>query len=235
MKRFRRMSFWVVLMVFVTVAGCGEQNSSEGNVKTRIKDLKSIEADCVVTFYAEDGSSYITEQHHSISPLSETIVISADEPGGRFVCKLTGGNFDLTTGADKLSKIAAPMSDRNTTQIILTSIRAGVGAIDEEQQQLLGEPLKIDGQWYQPIKLESTKSISSEQILYRSSDTSIINIVQVTDIKGGGVFTGRGYNYQWFDEINTTLPMKIDVFNSENASSTRHKILRIEYHTVKLY
>jgi len=252
MKRVWLLSFLIIGLLSATLPGCGKVSIGSGSDESPANVVgdevskngwrgRSIVADCVVTFYTADGSTYLSEQRHTIRPESQVLEISANEPRGRFKWKLSRGDFQVIAGAVKLNDLPIAVCDRNAAKLILTSVTVASGMSTE--LGVSSELAKIRGRWYSIIRVGPGRSYSktlknievpwAELTLYGDSDSGMIERVTIEDTESGLTLTAHSYNFWWLKEISRSIPTKIDVFKTDKAGRERERILQVNYHTVK--
>ena len=231
MNKFAVLSFTIVGLTCLIVAGCGEQNRHTDKSEEIVhpENVTNIRADSVITFYAADGSRYLSRQRHSICPRLKTILISANEPWGNFGWKLAGNKFSVVVGANKTNNLPITICDRNLALVILTSIEAAGDGFSAEATETTAEPVKIEGKWYQPIELRDEQIHWARRIGYRNVDSKVIDMVSIEDINSGKILVGRSYNYRWIKDIERSLPMKIDIFDSNHPVTLSQRIAQVSY------
>lgn len=243
-KCYRFIMFLLMGSAFFYVSGClrsVEQQASVEIVRAEEEAAKAcgggerIEAKCIVSFYSDDGSKYISEQQHTICPVSESITIVAKEPQGSYIWELSGESFGILKGTAKSGSVPKASIDRGIAKIILTSLLAGGGFITESDGLRL-EPAKIEGQWYQPIELGSGPSKSWALVrLYQNMGSKKIDMVKLKDSEQKLLLIARSYNYRWIEEIGKNLPTKIDVFDTDNKGFPERRLLQIDYQRIGSY
>jgi len=227
MKKFWMFSFAVVAAAALILAGCGEQRRiAENEELVEPRKLTNIQADSVVNFYAADGSQYISTQQHSICPEVDTILISANEPQGPFGWKLAGAEFNLVVGQERLGQLGYTICDRGMSLVILTCVQSAMNCTVGEA---IHEPVRIQGQWYQPLQVIDEPVKWAKRVLYSNVDSSVIDRVSIEDVKAGRILVGRCYNYRWIKEIGCSLPMTIDIFEANAIQMVSQRIARINY------
>ena len=235
MNKFWVLGLTVVGLACVIMAGCGEQNRTDKSEKVdQPQNVTNIRADCVITFYADDGSRYLSEQRHSICPELKTILISANEPQGVFGWKLAGGKFSVVVGGKKTGNLPVTICDRDMALVILTCVEAAGDGFTAEVPEETAEPTKIEGKWYQPIELKDKSFRWAKRTCYRNVDNSVIDMVRIDDTENERVLIGRGFNYRWVKKIKRSLPMKIDIFDSNQAQTSLRRIAQVSYQRLEV-
>ena len=222
-------------MTLSYIGGCGQ--TSRTIKTTEFKPIpcrdKIISADCVVTFYGPESGKYLSPQHHKICPAPGSITISADEPQGRLTVQLSQKGFELTLPQTDPSEFSKTMQKPNIAEGILTSILAAAGFIDVAAGVELA-PTRIQGQWYNPIELSPLKPTRPSRTIFKNNDTALTDLVHVKDPPAGAILIARSYNYRWFDQIDRSIPMKIDISTTAPNVETAQLLLQINYHNVKI-
>ena len=251
MKQNWLLSLLFVALLSAILSGCGKSyitGADEGLVDLGGEDSEttastggSIVADCVVTFYAADGSTYLSEQRHTIRPELAVLEVYADEPQGSFKWKLWGADFQKVAGVAKVDELPMGISDRNLAKLVLTSVT--VGSDMGPELSASSELEKIDGRWYNVTKIERgttySKTLKDIEVpwakltLYSDSTSGVIDRVVIEDVQSGLTLMAHSYNFWWLKEIGRSIPTKIDIFKIDEARTGRQRILHVDYHTVK--
>ena len=175
LRPFCKMGSQTICLVLVAVfvfAGCEQKHEEEVDVLARGPEVEAIfvpsdeaaqaikatgglnawkkttklQLDCVVTFYQPDGSFYLTEQRYEVYPWLNSIQISAEEPQGAFVWKLSNGQFNVLRGAGQIDALPKAVPSRCFAEVILNIITAPArfldGSVEFSKQSA---PVKIQG------------------------------------------------------------------------------------------
>lgn len=251
MKKSGVLCWLVLVLLWATLSGCGGfyiDSGDEGPTgisgaedKVGRPANRSIVADCVVTFYAPDGGTYLSEQQHTIYPQSQTLEISGNEPEGRFKWRLSGGDFRVVAGAAKLDELGGRIYKRNIAKLILTSVAVGSGMSAE--LEVSSEPAKLHGRWHNMIEVgpgttyaKTLKSIEvpwAKLTLYADGSSGVIDRVVIEDLASGEALMAHSYNFRWLDRIGRSIPTKIDIFKIDTEQTEQQRLLSIAYHTVR--
>jgi len=256
----------VVVAVFV-LAGCGQKHKEDVDVLELARDadvisvpsdeaMRAIKAtgglnawkkttklqlDCVVTFYQPDGSFYLTEQHYEVHPWLNSIQISADEPKGAFVWKLSRGQFNVLRGAGQIDALPKAVPSRCFAEVILNIITAPVrfldGSVEFDKQST---PVKIQGKWYYPIDRQG-KDLTvriSDAIFYQDRDSSLVDMIRLACLNTGAarekpIQYVRGYDYQEVEKGAPRIPTRIEIFETDARDRMQKRLVKIDCHTVK--
>lgn len=213
----------LISTLFCAVFGLCVSGCLDGTKSTKVRQVpcsgKEFHGKCVVTFFLEDGSRYISEQTHKICPDFNRIAMSAVEPEGNIQWELREGNFQSTAGGANIPSSTVTVINRSVAKAILTNVSADPAPKIIEES----EKVKIDGQWYRVIEVagsshqdfpsqENIKNKWAETVLYADADTGIVKRVSVYDVENDVTATGIGFNFQNLEGIGDSVPTKIDVF-----------------------
>lgn len=225
-----------VVLTGLMVAGCGKVGRTETEKGGRVgitmaqPEGECISANCVATFFNDDGSRYITSQQHRIYPSDRWIIISSSEPAGDFVCQFSKDGFNITSSlSGSVGKTQRMHGD--TTQLVLAAFSAGCGLVDDLKES--GKPEKISGQLYQPMQ---SQSYCQEQIcltFYRNINSGVVDVVRFEDGNSARYLFCRSFNYQKITGVDRPVPTKIDIFNTDKAGLLQGQLLQMEYYGVK--
>lgn len=246
----------VVLAVFI-IAGCNEQQKADVDALDYGPDIESIvvtngytprainvtggykawmrvkrlDVDCVVTFYNSDGSYYLTEQHHEIYPWSNSIKISAVEPLGVFTWQLSGGNFSILKGIERVGLLPVTVCERAIAQAVLNITTAPVRFMDTSAKFTEGpRPVRVQGLWYYPI--EQTGNVGqdwSKVVFYQSKDNSLVDMIRFVSVGAKKSLAVRGYDYRDAAGKGVLIPDKIEIFKTDVGGVLGERIIKIDY------
>ena len=226
-----------VVLTGLMVAGCGKVSQTDaekgkGEVAIAQPVGECISANCVVTFFNDDGSRYITSQQHRIYPSDSWIIISSSEPAGEFVCQFSSDGFNITSSlSGSRGGGQTQTMHGDTTQLVLAAFSAGSGLIEDLKE--VGKPEKISGRLYQPMQ---SQSYCQEQIclaFYRNINSGVVDIVRFEDGNSARYLFCRSFNYQKITGVARPVPTKIDIFNTDKAGLLQGQLLQMEYYGVK--
>ncbi len=232
MVRFCGFLFLACCVVF-SVSGC--VSSSGGAKKPVFADQEQlallgteISADCIVTYFDEQGSKYVSEQHHTIYPQAMSITVTAVEPEGDFQWSLLNGVFSTVSRGSSNSSVT--LCSNEIAHSIVLNIAAKGGFLGDETGIML-DPVSIAGQVYQPIVLHSGENSLIKQKLYRDVSTNKINWVEVGNSGGNVLYASRGYNVRKIKDSVSFIPTSIDVYNTGKDGRPSDLKMKIEYKT----
>ncbi len=238
MKRLWVLNLVAAVVLLAGVCGCQRIRSvlrppkkAEPAPKPQVCGKNGLSADCVVTYFGDEGRPYYSQQRHIIWPDSERIVVSARQPQGDFQCELSAGQFRVQNSPGALAASTMRFCDKPLLQVILTCFlaNAGFGAAPSGSGV---EPVKIEGQWYQPVDWPSRQK-GARPVAYRNIDTGIIDRVRVDDSETGQYLLATGYNRRQVEAAGRLIPTKIDVFTADKAHSSLNRILQLSYQNWK--
>jgi len=205
------------------------------------KKTTKLQLDCVVTFYRPDGSFYLTEQHYEVHPWLNSIQISADEPQGAFVWKLSNGQFDVLQGAGQIDALPKAVPSRCFAEVILNIITAPArfmdGSVEFTKQS---DPVKMQGKWYYPIDRQG-KDLTvgiSDAVFYQDRDSSLVDMIRLACLNTGAareksIQYVRGYDYREVEKAGPLVPTRIEIFETDARDRSQKRLVKIDCHAVK--
>jgi hypothetical protein len=216
------------------------------------KNTARLQLGCVVTFYQPDGSFYLTEQNYEIRPWLDSIQISADEPQGAFVWKLSDGQFNVVRGIAQINALPKAVSSRCFSEAILDIVTAPVRFLDGSVKfSERSAPVRIQGKWYYPIdrqvappaaggKQESrplARSVS-ETVFYQEKETSIVDMIRFPCVSTSAagrpaILYVRGYDYEKAEETGPLIPASIEIYESDARDRSQKRLVKIDCRTIK--
>jgi hypothetical protein len=247
--KYRIMAVWLIALLLFISAGCEQryERKDEAEDYNPLADAnfviadyaaaaidaaggrkawiaaKRLDFDCVVTFYRSDGSFYLTEQRHELRPWSDSIRISATEPGGRFVWEYSEGTFrtvELVGREDVLPiNVCEPYFAQAVLDIVTAPARFADGAAGSAGRSV---PVKLEGRWYYPIRM-------GKSIRYQSRDSYLVDAIWFGAADGRFVSV-RGYNYEAVQNGGVLVPTKVEVYNSDAAGSLKERLAQVDYY-----
>jgi hypothetical protein len=179
-------------------------------------------AEAVTTFYDDQGVRYLTRQFFEIDPENESMVITSDEPEGSMRWSIRGDQY---TGP--AVGTAKAWFDRRTAKAILTAFMAGSGMLDESAIKP-GDPIKVVGQWYQPMTLSDRNQ--TKVTVYKKQNKPVMDRVEVADIKTGVRIIGLAYNPIWNAASEKSVITKIDISMADRSGSRR--LMQVHFQTI---
>ena len=270
LRPFCKMGSQTICLVLVAVfvlAGCGQKQKEDVDVLARGPEVETIsvpsdeaaraieatggldawkgttmlQLDCVVTFYRPDGSFYLTEQRYEVHPWLNSIQISADEPQGAFVWKLSNGQFNVLRGVGQIDALPKAVPSRCFAEVILNIITAPArfmdGSVEFTKQST---PVKMQGKWYYPINRQNKDAAArtSEAVFYQDRDTSLVDMIRLACLNTGTarekpIQYVRGYDYQKVEKAGPSIPTRIEIFETDARDRSQKRLVKIDCHTVK--
>lgn len=218
----------VVTMLLFT--GCREPQQTVSVEKAVFPQI-AITADCVAHYYKTNAADYITSQQHGFNPAKGFFRASSTEPTGAVECSLLRGEYQSSSPKHaSLSDLPGSFWSRNLAIGVFYSFCAGGGLLETDSMVSM-EPIKIEGQWYTPIKPQWPGDL--DVTLLQSIDTEQIAWVQLEDAKDGTVWLIRNYNLLYSKELGSRLPRTIDVFDIRNGVAAKDLMVRFDYKNIQ--
>jgi len=257
--RLPDMVRWLVLTIVLFMFGCVQKHIADtsaskpdiaepvltgtyaprairaaGGYQSWIK-TKQLELDCIVTFYNPDGSFYLTEQHHEVSPWLNSVRISAQEPEGKLVWQLSGEDFRVVEGNEQFYFLPTPINVRDFTEAVLYITTAPIRFLDskvEFEETLV--PIRMEGLWCYPIERvgSNLKPYWSQVVLYQSKDTSFVDMIWFADVDGDRYLAVRGYDYSKVEKKTVLVPAKIEIFKTNLKGVLQQRLVKIDYYSL---
>ena len=271
LRPFCKMASRTICLVLVAVfvlAGCGQKQKEDVDALARSPEVEAIsvppdevaraieatggldawknttmlQLDCVVTFYQPDGSFYMTEQRYEVHPWSNSIQISADEPQGAFVWKLSNGQFDVLRGAGQIEALPKTVPSRCFAEVILNIITAPARLLDGSVEfTKQSTPVKMQGKWYYPIDRQGKDLTAriSDAVFYQDRDSSLVDMIRLACLSTEAarekpIQYVRGYDYQKVEKAGPRIPTRIEIFETDARDRSQKRLVKIDCHTVKL-
>ncbi len=202
------------------------------NAWTRTIELK---LNCVVTFYQPDGSLYLTEQHYNVHPWSNSIEITGKEPQGNFAWRLSEGQFEVLQGSGQIINSMSSVDHQCFAEAILSIVTVPVRLLDESVDFTKDtDPIKIQGQWYYPIKRRSKANIESilripKAVFYQNRDNLFFDMLWIACLGGDQFLTVRGYDYSEIKEGEIFIPHRIEIFSTDSRGNSQKRLVKIDF------
>lgn len=258
MMNWLSKAVWLVLVTVLAVAGCEQERKQEQKVDLSASrppyitqaieatggleawiGAKQLNFDCVVAFYRQDGSFYLTEQSHEIVPWSNSIRISAQEPQGKFIWEFSLEGMRVIEGTKKADFLPIGLGAEDFAQAILDTTTTPVRLLGGQADFIKGtSPVKVEGRWYYPIqRVELDKPASApirpKLVFYQNRESSFVDLLWFESIDKGTYFTVRGYNYHEVKKGGVVVPAKIEIFMTDIRGAIQHRLVKIDYHQLK--
>ena len=204
---------------------------------------KKIQLDSVVTFYRPDGSYYLTEQDYVVYPWSNSIEISAHEPQGTFLWRLSRGKFSVQQKDGQSDVLPVAIGSSHFAEMILSIMTIPARLYDESAEfskETTG--LKIQGQWYFPITRISGPTVSTESgssaalsdaVFFQDRDNFLIDMILFDFAGGGNNLAVRGYDYTRIEQGGILVPARIEIFRADSRGNLQQRLVKIDNHTFK--
>jgi len=252
-------AIWPVVVGMFAVGGCSPQNMQKADTLATGPDIeklsakseqanlaikaaggldawvktKTVEFDCVATFYQPDGTYYLTEQRYEVYPWSSSILASGHEPQGRYLWQLSKGHFGALQGKSQYDGMRIGVDNGCIAEGILNIITAPVRLLDESVEfSPVGEPVRLEGQFYQPMKRVARPGVTSvpplrDAAFYQRRSDGRVDMLLLGCEEAGGALIVRGYDYAEAVEGGVLFPTKIEVFKADAGGRVLHRMIQI--------
>ena len=188
---------------------------------------KQLQLDCVVTFFGADGAYYLTEQSIKVYPWSNALEISASEPQGEFVWRLSSGRFEVVEGAGHVKDLPVAAANRCASEAILEIVMAPARLLDKSAKySRQSDAVQLHGQWYYPIDSKA----ASKAVFYQDRDNSVVDMIQLACKAGSKTLTVRGYDYVKVEKDGPAVPRKIEIFSGSSDEEGQKRLVTIDCH-----
>lgn len=211
------------MMIFISLAQIGCQNGSDRAVSQANVGSSAFLAEAIAIYYDSQQVRYLTRQEHRLDEAGKSLVIRAQEPDQTVEWILSGGQF-----SGPLQGNTPAWCDRRIATMVLTAFRAASGLIDDSSL-VSQDPIKIDGQWYQPLILTDAEGIQV-RLMKKQSDSRIDRLVLVVQASGEQ-FVSLAYNPVWIETFGKSVPSKIDIFRRTGGSD--RIVVQFHYRTIR--
>ena len=252
-------AIWPVVLGMFAVTGCSRQNvqkadtlaigpdverlsvrSEQANLAIKAAGgldawvkTKTIEFNCVATFYQPDGTYYLTEQRYEVYPWSGSLRASGHEPQGRYLWQLAKGDFGVLEGKGQYDGMRVGVDNGCIAEGILDIITAPVRLLDESVElRPVGEPVRLEGQFYQPMKRVARPGVTSvpplrDAVFYQRRNDGRVDMLLLGCEGVGGALIVRGYDYAEAAEGGVLFPTKTEVFKGDAGGRVLHRMIQI--------
>lgn len=221
----------VCLCFFILFIGCSQQSERISQDTSEI-ERAAIITDCIARYYKADGAAYITRQQHSFNPAAGYFQMKALEPSGQLQFTLNNNQYiEIQPKTAALSDIPVSFCNANLAAALFYSFCAGGDLLDTASLSA-GQPVKLEGQWYQPLKTNWSGS-SAVITLLRSADTNRIELVELEDSAKGLSWLLRSYNLRYNKELDKRVPRTVDVFDTRSGIASKQLMIQFDYKDVQ--
>ena len=219
----------IVLMGFMAIT----QGCQQDIKQTQMISIKpSIKADCVVSYIRKDIAPYITQQQLGFDPVAGYLEIIAQEPTGLYHFTLTKGKFTSTKKSSLfLSDLPASFVNQDLATCIFYSFLAGSGILDTDSFASSENTIKLEGQWYKPIRTPWPNE-SVQVTLLKNLNTNRIDRVEFNNQTSDVRWAAIAYNYRHNNDLNSLVPRKIDIFDIQDGLASKKLIIQFDYKSV---
>jgi hypothetical protein len=197
--------------------------------------ISRIHGDCVVTFYGEGDTSYLTRQTHEIMPHEGTIRISSREPGGAGLWELSGTGFKTLKKPAVVARDGLP-SEQCSLFFAASVLQATTGPLRLlENAELFMEsaaPVKLEGRWYGSVERLTTagshlRAASAARVYYRAKDTGLVEVIELARGSNVDPVTVKGYDYVRIRPREVVVPSKMEIFTGDR------KVAELNYYRIE--
>ena len=199
---------------------------------------KEIHLASVVTLYQPDGSHYLSELQLAVYPWSNSIQVSANEPEGQLLWQLSNGQFKVLQGDDRIAELSKEVQSCDLAEAVLNIVTAPARLLDKSADFAeKGSPIKIQGQWHQPIERLPRSGILagprlSGAVFYQNRDNSLIDMIQFESAGTGKILTVRGYDHREIEKRGALVPAGIEIFTTDSQANAKDRLVKIDSHTL---
>ena len=226
----KRIQIALVPALLVLIGGCGQVSQQPQQQPTQeiSTQTASIIADCVVNYFQKDGIPYITQQQHRFDPEIGYLQIVANEPTGQYKFTLDKDSFtspeELTPF---LSGLPASFVNQPLTTALFYSFTAGAGLLDTTSFETQ-ETMKIEGQWYEPMQVD-VNNAGIQVTTLRNKGTNQTDLIKLQDTEHETQWLIKSYNLRYSKELDSLVPMKIDLFDIRSGLASKQLVIQIDY------
>lgn len=215
----------VVPIAAIVLAGCTQVQTPAADPG---ESHLTLAAECVVNYYRVDGSAYATQQKHRFVPATGQLQVRAEEPTGTFEYTLQQDQFVASQkSTDALSDLPESFSNPELATLVFYSICAG-GALLDTANMPAEEPIKIQGQWYIPLK--PAWPIGDRSVtLFQNQTSGQIELIQISDAAQEIVWLARSYNLRYNSDLEKRLPRSIDIFDIQGGIASKKLMVQFQY------
>jgi hypothetical protein len=226
----------VCSIVCIAISGCNRHSIWNGPAKS-VRSVQidnkgpEVSAECIVTFFDEEDSKYISRHRHTIYPEDMAIKLEADEPEGNFEYCLYKGDFSLINGGSSKNPVALYSSEIARAIVLAVSARGGFLG---DKDGVMGDPVSIAGRMYQPIDMYAGDDSPVSQRVYREISSNQIDWVEIRNSDNNALIAARSYNVRNLADSGKVMPSSIDIYNTDSSGRPSNRIMNIEYKSFEL-
>ncbi|MBN2512051.1 MAG: hypothetical protein JXB18_03840 [Sedimentisphaerales bacterium] len=213
-------------LLFAAIAICGcQSDEKQAPVQQTAEKQTFLKMTCHVNFY-RDTSIYVTEQEHLFNPASKSLQISSKEPSGRFIWSLQDDHY--TVNNLNSAKTKDNLYNKTFLQAIYYGMLSSAQLITDEQVNE-EETVRIEGKWYIPYLLN--KQDAKIRLMKNKANDRFEQIILQ---KEDQIYQVICYNLRFDKDLDKNLPRTIDVFDATNGLSSKHLLMKVQYHTASV-
>ncbi|MCI0499019.1 MAG: hypothetical protein L0Y36_04990 [Planctomycetales bacterium] len=231
MKRSTLFLAGLFLFGCVIFLGCAQPSQSQQDAAAPVEPV--LMADCIAQYHKANGSAYMTRQQHSFNPGEGYFQMTAQEPTGKQQYTLVREQF---TESSPKTAVLSDMPESFCTPMLAAALYysfcAGGGLLDTASL-VSEENVKLEGQWYQPLKTTWPNG-SITITLLRSLDSNRTELIHIEDSAKGLVWLLKNYNPRYSKELEKNIPRKIDVFDIRDGVASKELMIQFEYIDIRV-
>jgi len=205
LKRF------AVIGIMMLICGCQMRPAEQAAPP---QPVSVVTLECFVRLHNPDGSYYLTEQRHAISPAESYLRISGIEAGKSYEWLLAAEQFSSDQPQARIRCLPEDISPLDYCRLILASFRA---AITVQDSASAGQPVRILGNWAFPAGGEGDIS------WYRTDSRSAAAQIVVMRKQNGTELSARSYGHN--AEGGLQSPSKIEIFRTNGTPAGGQTLL----------
>lgn len=188
-----------------------------------------IPAQAVVHYYLADERHYFTQQQHAFCPDRKALIITSEEPQGRFQWTLQDGQYSASANApEKPGPSDAYWNPALVGAAYCLMLYGGEFLMPTDSTT--SEPVKIEGQYYLEINPQ-IRAMDSLR-LYRNQTNGKTDLVLVTDNDGTNWMV-KSYNWTYYAPTGKLIPRKLDFFDVSRGIASKKLTIRTDYAVVQ--
>ena len=189
--------------------------------------------ECIVKVNKPGDGFYLTEYDCQLYPWSNSIVVSASEPGGAVQARLVDGRYAETNRAGLAELISAELNGRYLLGMILNLYTAPARLVEGDAVHAAASgPGEIKGLWHRPLLETSSRSAvviegDCRLFYYQDQDTSLIDMIWFTDLEDE-FFMVRGYDYRKLSGSDILIPAAAEIYITDDRGVIQRQLMRLE-------
>ena len=184
----------------------------------------------VGTFYAApapDADPYVS-QNERITAGQVVCIVEAMKLMNEIESEVSG----------RIAEMPKEVASCDLAEAVLSIVTAPARLLDKSAQfGKKGSPVKIQGQWRQPIERSPESGLLTglslkPAIFYQNTDSSLIDMLQFSSVATGKTLTVRGYDYGESTKGGPLVPARIEIFTTDTQANAQDRLVKIDAHTL---